>query len=244
MALYRSVLMGFWTDTKVVDEFTPEDRYFYLYLFTNPHTNLCGCYELSIKQAADELGYSRDTTMNLLSRFEKVHKVIRYSAETKEVLLLNWHKYNWTKSDKFISAVNTEIGKVKDSSFKQYLLEVLCGDDTVSIPYPYGMDTTNANAITNTVTDTKRKIFKKPTLDDVKAYCRERGNAVDPEAFIDFYESKGWRVGNQHMKDWKAAVRTWEKREKLTPKKRQPSFKDQRSYDYGSLEQQLLGGAT
>jgi hypothetical protein len=46
------------------------------------------------------------------------------------------------------------------------------------------------------------------------------------------------------MKDWKAAVRTWEKREKLTPKKRQPSFKDQRRYDYGSLEQQLLGGAT
>ena len=54
MAIYRSIQMSFWTDSKVVDEFTPEDRYFYLYLFTNPHTNLAGCYELSLKQASVE----------------------------------------------------------------------------------------------------------------------------------------------------------------------------------------------
>jgi len=53
--------------------------------------------------------------------------------------------------------------------------------------------------------------FVKPSLDEVRAYCSERGNSVDPETFIDFYESKGWKVGNQSMKDWKAAVRTWER---------------------------------
>ena len=46
MAIYRNVSMSFWTDSKVADDFTAEDRYFYLYLFTNPHTNLCGCYEI------------------------------------------------------------------------------------------------------------------------------------------------------------------------------------------------------
>ena len=64
----------------------------------------------------------------------------------------------------------------------------------------------------------KSKRFVKPTLDDVQAYCRERQNNVDPESFVDFYESKGWKVGNQSMKDWKAAVRTWERRDNNRPR--------------------------
>ncbi|MBQ1577047.1 MAG: hypothetical protein IIZ83_08815 [Oscillospiraceae bacterium] len=55
--------------------------------------------------------------------------------------------------------------------------------------------------------------FTSPTLDEVAAYCSERGNGVDPQQFIDFYTSKGWKVGDQPMKDWKAAVRTWERRD-------------------------------
>ena len=55
--------------------------------------------------------------------------------------------------------------------------------------------------------------FAPPSLEEVKSYCQERNNGINPEAFIDFYASKGWRVGNQPMKDWKAAVRTWEKRD-------------------------------
>lgn len=60
----------------------------------------------------------------------------------------------------------------------------------------------------------KEKRFKKPTLEEVKEYCNERNNNVDAERFINFYESKGWKVGNQSMKDWKACVRTWEKNNK------------------------------
>ena len=56
--------------------------------------------------------------------------------------------------------------------------------------------------------------FKKPTVDEVREYCRERNNGIDPQAFLDFYESKGWVVGKSPMKDWKAAVRTWEQRRK------------------------------
>lgn len=60
--------------------------------------------------------------------------------------------------------------------------------------------------------------FTKPTVDEIQAYCRERGNAVDPQRFFDFYEAKGWRVGNQPMKDWQAAVRTWEGRDSARPR--------------------------
>lgn len=53
--------------------------------------------------------------------------------------------------------------------------------------------------------------FQKPTLEEVKAFCRERGNSVDPEAFIAHYESNGWMVGRNRMKNWRQAVITWEK---------------------------------
>jgi len=157
MAFYRTISISFWTDSKVVDTFTPEDKYFYLYLFTNPHTNLSGCYEISMKQVVNETGYSMDTIENLIHRFEDFHKVISYSRQTKEILLLNWHKYNWTKSDKFLKSLEKEIQKVKNPEFRSYLWSVLRGDDTVSIPYGYRMDTSNTVTNTNTVSNSDNK---------------------------------------------------------------------------------------
>lgn len=57
----------------------------------------------------------------------------------------------------------------------------------------------------------KAKRFTPPTLEEVAAYCKERNNSVDPQHFIDYYTSNGWRVGKNTMKDWRAAVRTWER---------------------------------
>lgn len=152
MALYRTVSMSFWTDSKIMDDFTPEDKYFYLYLFTNPHTNLCGCYEISVKQAVSETGYSRETIENLIERFQNVHNVIRYSPETKEILLLNWHKYNWTASEKFRKPLRKELDHIKYKSFYEYLIGIFdgYGIDTTYIDTTY-IDTTNTN--TNTDTD-------------------------------------------------------------------------------------------
>ena len=56
------------------------------------------------------------------------------------------------------------------------------------------------------------KRFKPPTIEEVKEYCKERNNGVDAERFVDFYEAKGWMLGKNKMKDWKAAVRTWERK--------------------------------
>lgn len=54
-------------------------------------------------------------------------------------------------------------------------------------------------------------VFKKPTIDEIESYCKERNNNVNANRFYDFYESKGWMVGKNKMKDWKASIRTWEK---------------------------------
>lgn len=72
--------------------------------------------------------------------------------------------------------------------------------------------------------ESKRKVFLKPTVEQISAYCTERNNGIDPQLFYDFYEARGWMVGKVHMKDWKSAVRTWEARKetKGKPEKTRP----------------------
>lgn len=65
-----------------------------------------------------------------------------------------------------------------------------------------------------------KRRFAPPSLDEVAAYCFERKNNIDAQGFVDFYASKGWKVGNSPMKDWRAAVRTWELRDKNNPAKK------------------------
>lgn len=168
MALSRSVRLSFWTDSKVIDDFTPEDRYFFLYLMTNPHTNLCGCYEISKKQISDETGYTKEVIEKLIKRMSDTHDVIRYSEKTKELIILNWGKYNWTDSSKLRIALEREVENVKEAEFKRFLTEMMNADDTVSIPYPYTIDnsvytnTLNTNTlIANTNTEKKKKKEKE-----------------------------------------------------------------------------------
>ena len=159
MAIFRNIQMSFWTDPKIADDFTPDEKFFYLYLLTNPHTNLCGCYEVSIKQMADETGCTRERIEKMVTRLEEAHKVIVYSKDTREVLLVNWHKFNWTASEKFRIPLRKEIQLVKNADFKGFLMELLEGNDTVSIPYPYPTDTTDT--VTDTITDTNTKEILK-----------------------------------------------------------------------------------
>ena len=70
----------------------------------------------------------------------------------------------------------------------------------------------------NKVIRINNKTFIKPTVEDVKNYCLERKNNINAETFIDFYESKGWKIGKNKMKDWKAAIRNWERNRKKTDK--------------------------
>lgn len=103
-------------------------------------------------------------------------------------------------------------------------------------PYPDTVSAPTSNNIYNNINNNKENIIKensesekdsvpessarkkgskekfiKPTVEEIRAYCRERNNIVDAERFYDYYESNGWKVGKNTMKDWKAAVRTWER---------------------------------
>lgn len=83
-----------------------------------------------------------------------------------------------------------------------------------------GEDSTEgvAEAINGPSKPKTTKRFIPPTVEQVEEYCQERGNSVDPQRFVDYYQSNGWKVGKNPMKDWRAAVRTWEQNRKESPK--------------------------
>lgn len=134
MAIYRQVKLSFWTDHLVSDNFSAEDKYFFLYLLTNLHTNLCGCYEVSKNQVAKEMGYSAETISTIIERFENKYNLIRYDKETYELLILNWSKHNWTESPKFRKLVKKEIESIKDKEFRKYLTGIFDGEDAEIYP--------------------------------------------------------------------------------------------------------------
>lgn len=84
----------------------------------------------------------------------------------------------------------------------------------------------NIKVKNNMLDSNARTRFTPPTLDEVIAYCQERGNSVDAERFVSFYESNGWKVGKNPMKDWRAAVRTWERDNRPQAKAQTKSFAD------------------
>lgn len=103
-------------------------------------------------------------------------------------------------------------------------------------------DNVNVNVNDNEKIDNRAKAtrFMPPTPENVSGYCREKGYKIDAERFVDFYESKGWMVGKNKMKDWKAAVRNWVKQDKtsgLPVKPKATGFNnfEQRDTEYNSM---------
>lgn len=122
MAKYRHVHTTFWQDPKVTEELTPEDRYFYLYLITNPNTTQIGIYPITKKQMAFDLGYSIESVNSLMDRFVNHHKLILYNNDTREMAIKNWPKYNLNKGGKpILDCVTKELRDVKDKSLMNVL---------------------------------------------------------------------------------------------------------------------------
>ncbi|MCY9224133.1 conserved phage C-terminal domain-containing protein [Bacillus haynesii] len=117
MAKYRHVHTEFWQDPKVLEEMTPEDRYFYLYLLTNPNTSQIGIYSITKKQMAFDIGYSIESINSLMERFLKHHKLVEYNPTTREIAIIKWGKYNLTKAGKpMLDCIQKELGQIKDKS--------------------------------------------------------------------------------------------------------------------------------
>ena len=128
------------------------------------------------------------------------------------MVITDWNKNNWLDSRRI-----TETEYVDELNLLKLInekYELLSENDVAK--QMLSQNSIEENSIDKNRLDYKEKnikkeIFKKPTLEEIKDYCKERNNGIDAQTFIDFYDSKGWVVGKSPMKDWKAAIRTWEK---------------------------------
>lgn len=118
----RMIDTDLWNDDDIIADFTAEDKYFWLYILTNPHNNICGVLKYSPALMARDMGLHKDTIINLLYRFEKVHKRLYVDRETSEILILNWSKYNWTKSEDFLKTIEKKLVEVKSNYIREFLI--------------------------------------------------------------------------------------------------------------------------
>lgn len=122
----RIVNTSFWDDSKVTEYFTPEDKYFMLYLLTNPHTTQLGIYEFPIAKASFELGYSKESVIGLIDRFDNKYHIIKYSKNTNEILIKNFLRHSIVKGGKpVMDCLKKEESKVKDKALLGYLYKYL-----------------------------------------------------------------------------------------------------------------------
>jgi DnaD/phage-associated family protein len=124
MARYRIVQTDFWDIPMVLEEMSPEDKLFYVYLLTNSHTTQIGIYPITKKQIALYLGYSVETVTSVMDRFIHHYKLIRYNPETRELAIKNWGKYNLHKGGKpVMDCIVSELKKVEDTTLIRYISE-------------------------------------------------------------------------------------------------------------------------
>ncbi|MFJ8529219.1 DnaD domain-containing protein [Bacillus sp. NPDC094106] len=131
MAVYRNVQVNFWQDDFVLD-LTPEERYFYIYLLTCSKTTQCGIYPLPKRLAEMETGYNRETVEKLLQRFIDYGKIL-YDAETKELYIQNWVRYNPITNTNVEKCVLRELKTVKSKKFIHMFLQK-CLEEGLNIP--------------------------------------------------------------------------------------------------------------
>jgi len=145
-------------------------------------------------------GVSIQNIRSALLRFEKLQFLTNESTKTgRKLTLCNYDSYQ--KQEKQTNkAINSQPTKSQQRGNKEV---------------------TSNNKDNNNNKDNKvikRKVFSPPSVEEVKEYISEKGYSIDPNNFVDFYESKGWMVGRNKMKDWKAAARTWANRNKTKEK--------------------------
>ena len=158
--------------------------------------------------------------------------------ESGIVVIKHWKIHNYIRGDRLHQTKYTEekalLSVKENGSYTVCQSNVSQLVDTLDTEVRLGKDSIGKD---NNIGGKK---FTPPTLEEVKAYCDERKNSVDPDTFINFYESKGWFVGKNKMKDWKAAVRTWENknRDNKTKKNEFNNFQ-QSNYDWDEINREL-----
>ena len=182
---------------------------------------------LHLSMSADDDGFCNQVSIAMFRAHASIQDVQAllekryiYQFDNGVIVIKHWRMANALRKDRYTpTAFQEELKKlgIKDNGSYTWLPD---GCQTVASWLP--QDSIGKDSIGNIKEkEYKEKAdrFRPPTLEEVDAYCKERNNGIDARHFIDYYSSNGWRVGKSSMKDWKAAVRNWERNGYSGPKK-------------------------
>ena len=172
-----------------------------------------GQFATSVLGLSQELGFPRTTVQRALADLatDGVVTVENMGNRWTRITLINWGAYQPTTKELGQPTGNQRATNGQPTGIIKDIKNINTPLDTSlrSVSIPQGGATEKQ----------ARPRFIPPSVGEVRDYCESRGNSVDPQAFVDFYESNGWRVGKNPMKDWRAAVRTWEAKRKAEPQR-------------------------
>ncbi|MED1557075.1 DnaD domain protein [Bacillus paramycoides] len=170
MAVYRNVQVNFWQDEFIL-ELTPEERYFYIYLLTGTKTKQCGIYILPKRLAELETGYSMEIVEKLLNRFIEYGKIL-YDAETKELFIINWLRYNPISNTNVEKCVLRELKTVKSKEFIHMFLRK-CLEEECKIPLLlqyFGMPKEEDNSSSQAVIEEKEDVEEVENIEETTSH--------------------------------------------------------------------------
>lgn len=203
---YRLIYSEFWTDPFMQEDMTPEDKYFYLYILTNPNTTMAGIYTITKKQISFELGYSIESVNSLIDRFENHHKLLKYNKETRELAIKNWGKHNLNKGGKpVIDCLKKEFNSIKDKSLIAYVGVYVKSEVLKKIYDSYNVSCNDSSNDTGAIQNTEYRIQIQNTeynssssensneeeeLLEIMRICQKLNfklKKIDAKDFIDLY---------------------------------------------------------
>lgn len=148
------------------------------------------------------------TVESAVNKLVRVGLVSCYEANKKPFLFLpTWNEHQSVRA--------------KKSKYPEP--EIICNQMQADVPEIQSNAKSNPNPNAEDADKPHRTRFVPPTVEQVADYCKERGNKVDPQRLVDYYTANGWKTGRNPMKDWRAAVRNWEKNGFDTPQKKSPN---------------------
>jgi hypothetical protein len=181
MAKYRQIHTTFWNDPLILD-LTPEQKYFYLYLLTNPNVKQAGIYEISIRQITYHTGYNKETVEKLLELFVGLNKIV-LSKKTNEIAIVNFLKYNYSASPTVKKCIEKELDEVKNKELIKYIYSI----DTLDIEY--SSNNKNKNKDNNNNKNNNNNSLPS-TEDSFKEYVYRLDNKNHHKDFIDYWTEK------------------------------------------------------
>lgn len=231
-AKFRKVDPRFWHDEKV-KLLGMDDKLLALYMLTAPQVNRIGIFCFSPAVASAQIRYPSDThAMGIGMGIQRVCDTLNWCFDSaSEVLFFpTWWKYNGKCGPKTMLGNMDDLHDVPQTeliqrfaSERRYLTDAefsvlarVCHTHAIPMPYPsaFGAQEKEQEKEQEQEKDIRRKrVFVPPTVEEIQAYCLDRKNSIDPQQFHDHYATRGWipKGYTRQMKDWRAAVRTWEK---------------------------------